>query len=498
MSEPTQHPAGQAQRFLEKQRRKRFYPAFHLAPPAGWMNAPNGLVYCQGVYHVFYQHHPYHEHKGAVHWGHMTSRDLVHWQHQPIALAPGEAFDRGGCGSGCAINDNGVLTLIYTGHVQRRESGVDVTMRQVLCIATREDGQHFTKHGVIATAPDGILHFRDPKVWKQKGRWFMVVGARDEQDVGQVLLYSGTSLFQWQFEGVLAKADAHLGSLWECPDFFPLGDKYLLMISPQGMTPDGYRYRNRYQSGYMVGRWQPDQPFTLDQHFQELDAGHDFYTPHSFMAADGRRLLFGWMDMWDAEKPTQPDGWSGCLTLPRELTLDAQGQVKMTPLRELEALRKERHAMTPFTLKNQRRRLGINAVQAEITIVLDREKSQAERYGIEIGVSDDGRYATRLYVDSQALRLVLDRSQSGLGAGGYRSVALPMSERLELRLFIDRSSVEVFVNQGEACLTSRIYPPTEGRGIVVYAENGAAHFLSLTHWHMSSIYADSEAPQASA
>ncbi|MGL9736158.1 MAG: glycoside hydrolase family 32 protein [Symbiopectobacterium sp.] len=219
------------------------------------MNDPNGLAYCDGRYHVFYQHHPYDEHWEPMHWGHMTSHNLVHWQHQPIALAPGDAFDRDCCFSGCAVNDNGLLTLIYTGHVWLQGVGNDGAIRQVQYIATSEDGLHFTKHGVIVTTPDGIMHFRDPKVWKQNGRWFMVVDVRGANDRGQVLLYSGTSLFQWHLEGVLAKADRWLGYMWECPDFFPLGDKYLLMFSPQGMTPEGYRYRNRFQSGYILRRW---------------------------------------------------------------------------------------------------------------------------------------------------------------------------------------------------------------------------------------------------
>ncbi|MGK2889871.1 MAG: GH32 C-terminal domain-containing protein [Candidatus Malihini olakiniferum] len=158
-----------------------------------------------------------------------------------------------------------------------------------------------------------------------------------------------------------------------------------------------------------------------------------------------------------------PDyGWAGCLTFPRELTLDAQGHVRMMPVRELEALHQDAHKLPAFSLNNQRRRLEASALQAEIHVTWDVQKSQAERFGIEIAISDDRCYATRLYVNTQSRHLVLDRSQSGLCIGGYRSVALPDRDKLELRLFFDRSFLEVFVNQGEMCLTSRIYPPTEG------------------------------------
>ncbi|WP_367272944.1 GH32 C-terminal domain-containing protein [Candidatus Symbiopectobacterium sp.] len=160
----------------------------------------------------------------------------------------------------------------------------------------------------------------------------------------------------------------------------------------------------------------------------------------------------------------------------------------MMPVRELQALRREAHNLPAFSLKNQRRRLGISALQAEIHMMWDIQKSQAERFGIETAVSDDRRHVTRFYVDTQSRRLVLDRSQSGLDVGGYRSVALPDGDTLDLRIFIDRSSVELFVNQWENCLTSRIYPPTEGRGIALYAENGVAYCQTFTHWQMASIY----------
>lgn len=148
---------------LRAERRDEYYPQFHLAPPAGWINDPNGLICIDGVYHAFFQHHPYSEHWGPMHWGHATSRDLIRWQHQPIALAPDTPYDKDGCFSGCAVDDNGVLTLIYTGHVWLGEPGDDSQVREVQCLATSEDGLGFVKHGPVLAAPDGIQHFRDPK-----------------------------------------------------------------------------------------------------------------------------------------------------------------------------------------------------------------------------------------------------------------------------------------------------------------------------------------------
>ncbi|CAI2444723.1 Sucrose-6-phosphate hydrolase [Serratia liquefaciens] len=465
---------------LRAQRQDDYYPQFHLAAAAGWINDPNGLVYINGVYHAFYQHHPYDQNWGPMHWGHATSRDLAHWQHQPIALAPGESYDKDGCFSGCAVDDNGVLTLLYTGHVWLGKEGDDDQVREVQCLATSEDGVNFVKHGPVLLPPEGIQHFRDPKVWRAADRWWMVVGAK-ENGLGQARLYRSNDLRDWQFDRVLAGAQSpHQGYMWECPDFFPLGEKQVLLFSPQGLTAQGYRNRNRFQSGYLLGHWRPDEDFSVTQSFCELDGGHDFYAPQTFTAADGRRMLFAWMDMWESPMPSKPHGWAGALTLPRELTLSCEGNVLMNPARELTALRGEQQSFDAVSVRNQRQVLT-DGVQ-ELALTLNVAASDAERYGIVIGT------AARLYVDNQTHRLVLERFSEDLGLCGCRSVPLPEADILSLRVFIDRSSLEVFVNHGEACLTSRIYPTDGQRSVTLFAEGGLAQFGAAQAWELENIW----------
>ncbi|EPC4486159.1 glycoside hydrolase family 32 protein [Serratia liquefaciens] len=465
---------------LRAQRQDDYYPQFHLAAAAGWINDPNGLVYINGVYHAFYQHHPYDQNWGPMHWGHATSRDLAHWQHQPIALAPGESYDKDGCFSGCAVNDNGVLTLLYTGHVWLGKEGDDDQVREVQCLAISEDGVNFVKHGPVLLPPEGIQHFRDPKVWRAADCWWMVVGAK-ENGLGQARLYRSNDLRDWQFDRVLAGAQSpHQGYMWECPDFFPLGEKQVLLFSPQGLTAQGYRNRNRFQSGYLLGHWRPDEDFSVTQSFCELDGGHDFYAPQTFTAADGRRLLFAWMDMWESPMPSKPHGWAGALTLPRELTLSCEGNVLMNPARELTALRGEQQSFDAVSVRNQRQVLT-DGVQ-ELALTLNVAASDAERYGIVIGT------AARLYVDNQTHRLVLERFSEDPGLCGCRSVPLPEADILSLRVFIDRSSLEVFVNHGEACLTSRIYPTDGQRSVTLFAEGGLAQFGAAQAWELESIW----------
>ncbi|GKX63121.1 invertase [Pragia fontium] len=481
--------ANQAVNRLRSEVKKDFYPEFHLTPPAGWMNDPNGLIYFNGLYHAFYQHHPFDENWGPMHWGHMTSPDLVHWQHQLIALAPDQDYDRDGCFSGCAVDDNGVLTLIYTGHRWLKEVGDDSAIQEVQCIATSEDGIYFTKHGPILQPPKDIMHFRDPKVWKQDERWYLVVGARDLHDTGQILLYSATDLRHWQFERILARASQKQGYMWECPDFFPLQDKFILMFSPQGIQAEGYQFRNQFQSGYLIGNWTPNNPFNVEHDFQELDAGHDFYAPQSFLAADGRRIIFGWMDMWESPMPSKADHWAGSFTLPRELSLGKQGNILIRPIRELTALRQNDIHIPPIQIISQHKTLDCPASSIELQVIFDLKQSTAERYGLELMASEDGKYATRLYIDNQAARLIFDRSQSGKAVTGYRSVPLNShADSLHLHIFIDRSSVEIFINHGENCITSRIYPLGENHRVNLYAENGSACISSFQGWQLSSIY----------
>ena len=469
-----------AQSALEKlcaRRGNTWYPIFHLAPPAGWMNDPNGLIYFNGRYHAFFQHHPASAYQGPMHWGHASSTDMLHWQHEPVALAPGDKYDRDGCFSGSAVDDDGVLSLIYTGHICLEDRGKDSIIREVQCLATSHDGIHFEKQGCVLTPPEGIMHFRDPKVWHEDGFWCMVIGARDASDNGLVLLYRGTSLRDWHLEHVLAHSAAGESYMWECPDFFRCGNFHWLMFSPQGMTPSGYRFRNLFQSGVLAGSWKPGSVFALKGEFEELDYGHDFYAPQSMLAEDGRRIIMAWMNMWDSPVPTRSEAWAGCLTLPREV-FERNGRLCQRPVREVESLRRKCQPLSPVRLHCVQL-LTENVQAAELLVTWHTVDSHAEHYGIRLGEG------LRLYVDNQSGRLVLWRYYPEEGLDGYRSVELPDTEYLTLRIFLDRSSVEVFVNDGEATLSSRIYPQADSRQLSLYAAHGDAILTDGTLWMLT-------------
>ncbi|HFV7060033.1 TPA: sucrose-6-phosphate hydrolase, partial [Escherichia coli] len=249
-----------------------------------------------GRYHLFYQWNPLAcDHKYKC-WGHWSSTDLLHWQHEPLALMPDKEYDRNGCYSGSAVNNQGVLTLCYTGNV-KFDDGSRTAWQ---CLATENNQGGFDKLGPVIPLPDGYTgHVRDPKVWKHNSQWYMVLGAQDKEKRGKVLLYSSVDLNTWSFHGEIAGNGLNeidnAGYMWECPDFFALDGEYILLCCPQGMVREHERYLNTYPCAWLHGQFDYETGKFTHGAFSELDAGFEFYAPQTMEAPDGRRLLVGWM-----------------------------------------------------------------------------------------------------------------------------------------------------------------------------------------------------------
>ncbi|WP_240501838.1 sucrose-6-phosphate hydrolase [Bacillus sp. MUM 13] len=465
--------------------------AYHIVPPASWMNDPNGLIYWEGYYHVFFQFHPYDVKTGWMHWGHVRSRDLVHWERLPIALYPLDEYDRDGCFSGSAVDDNGVLTLVYTGNIFIDKELDDVDECQ--CIATSADGIHFEKdlsNPVIKKHPEnGSGHFRDPKVWKKDGFWYMAVGTRKDY-TGKILLYRSECLRNWDYIGVMAESDEEKGYMWECPDFFELEGKHILLASPQGMEARGDSYQNLYQSVYMIGELDYKSGKYSYHTFEELDGGFDFYAPQTFMDHKGRRLMFAWMDMWESKMPSQKYGTAGSLTIPRELVI-RENRLVMKPAEDLKLLRGKKAEIPAFLSKGEHLIPDINGDTLEICISFDLASSDASEFGLKVRCSEDGREETAVSYSQKDGYLTFNRNKSGEGDGGVRRVKLQMRDAaaLTLHLFLDRSSLEIFANDGEAVMSGRIYPNQESRNIKVFSANGTVSVASFECWNLKDIWA---------
>ncbi|OPH48198.1 sucrose-6-phosphate hydrolase [Paenibacillus ferrarius] len=459
---------------------------YHLMPPAGWMNDPNGLIYYKGDYHAFYQHYPYESKWGPMHWGHAKSKDLVHWEHLSIALAPSESYDAGesggyGCWSGSAVEDNGLLTLIYTGHVDGS------TPTEVQCIATSADGINFDKaayNPVISRPPqEGGFGFRDPKVWQHDGVWYMVIGY-GKDGLGKTLLYKSPNLRDWTYIGIAAESDGTMGDMWECPDLFPLGsnDDHVLIISPMNMGAT--------KTMYLIGKLSYKTGI-FDCHYAErLDYGFDFYAPQTFIDGKGRRILIGWMNIWGAHYPEQERGWLGAFTLPRELALAEDGTLRMQPVEELTTLRGTHRRVDQRTIYTDTI-VPLPDIQGDVLelIVLFDTKQLADdaEFGLLLRCSEEGDEYTEITYTAEDCKLKVDRTHSGAGELGVSDVNLAPLENglIQLQIFMDRSSVELFANNGLKTITNRIYPKHDSLGIKLFARKGDAQLVSLDVWELS-------------
>lgn len=423
-----------------------FRPKLHLSPPVGWLNDPNGLCQYEGVYHAFYQLAPFQPEGGLKFWGHGTSRDLLHWEFQGVPLCPDQPYDCHGVYSGSALTEDGKLYLFYTGNVKLLGDYdyVNEGRESATVLAVSEDGIRFDQKECLMTNADYpedlSKHVRDPKVWKQDDAYYMVLGARTKESKGVVLLFSSKDKRHWSYVRRFQYAKP-FGYMWECPDLYELDGRTVLAISPQGVARDGLRYANRYQSGtcFVEGDFRTDGTLT---EFRELDGGFDFYAPQTFLADDGRRIQIGWMGMPDVEEEytnrTLTDGWQNLLTLPRELSV-RNGVLCQNPVRELlEWWNRE----LPFTGHFYKEtdtsyELFIEAGGGDVRVTL--AGGLVLRYEVKEGI------------------FLMEFTDPALGEGRTsrgRHVALVE----DMRIIVDVSCVEVFLNGGQDVFTTRLYP----------------------------------------
>lgn len=420
--------------------RDSHYPAWHLAPATGLLNDPNGFIHFQGRFHLFYQWNPLgcqHNHKC---WGHWSSADLLHWQHEPIALMPEEEYDRSGCYSGSAVDNQGALTLCYTGNV--KFAGGGRTAWQCLAVQNAEGG--FDKLGPVIALPEGYTgHVRDPKVWRHENHWYMVLGAQDLALRGKVLLLRSDDLHHWQLLGELAGSGlgslGEAGYMWECPDLFTLGAETFLICCPQGVAREAHRFLNTHPSAYLSGAFSPEQATFEHGALHELDAGFEFYAPQTTLSADGRRLLVGWMGVPDGEEMRQPtvaQGWIHQMTCMRELS-NRNGKLYQQPVRELQALRED-----------ERRFAG----------PVD-DAPMMDARSLELWVESEGELTLNigdtliLHWYKDHLRLDRRSLENGEWLSRYWH-----GEANALQILCDSSSVEIFINEGAGVMSSRYFP----------------------------------------
>ncbi len=450
---------------------------YHVMPPVGWMNDPNGFGEAFGKYHLFYQFYPYGPSWDSMHWGHYTTEDFVKWKLEPTALAPDGKEDGDGCFSGSSIVKDGKLYLFYT------SVSAD---RQTQSLAVSEDGVHFEKLGVVITGdklPKDCLKtdFRDPKVFRRGESYYLLAGARSERNEGMLLLYRSNDLMNWGFVGAVRRDDRTTRGIYECPDLVELGGEDVLFMSPQGYKTEDWRYENVQSSIYTVGKLDVGKGTFEMLSEDEIDGGFDFYAPQTLKTRDGRTVMIAWMQMWERSFPTAKHGWVGAMILPRELSLKG-GKLFQRPIREIERYRWNHVCFRDVTLGTQNEFAKVNGNKIELCFTLD--LGTAERVGVKLYRKDE--HDARIYYDRKKDRVVFDRSRMGIEIthdaeekdASVRSVKVDTSENLlKMHIFLDVSSCEVFLNDGERTMTGNVY--SEGDGITFFAEGGSAKIVSL-------------------
>lgn len=447
---------------------KEEMPVFHVSPLCGWMNDPNGFSIYQDKVHLFYQYYPYSEVWGPMHWGHCVTEDFIKWEDMPTALAPDQSYDAAGCFSGSGIETKEGHLLVYTGVMQKEHNGVKREYQnQCIAIGNGVSYKKAEQNPVVTgdMLPDDFSreHFRDPKIWKETDGYYMVVGNKTEDGIPQVVLFHSDDLQEWHYVSVLARdREGKLGSMWECPDFFCLDERYVLITSPQDMCADE-EFHNGNNAVYFLGEYDRNNHEFDYQQVYSLDDGLDFYAPQTMQAPDGRRIMIAWMQSWDSNIRPAGQKWSCMMTLPRELKI-VNGRILQSPVREIENYYTNPIRYDKKEITGKCQLPGIKGRVLDLTV----EFLAGDYREFAIRFAQNEYFNTSLTYLKKKNVLELDRTYSGMVRDtlGLRRVKIKKSkERLKLRLILDRYSAEVFVNDGEQVLSITFYTPLEAEEI---------------------------------
>lgn len=476
--------------------REKYRPQFHFSPPAHWMNDPNGMVYNKGEYHLFYQYYPDSTVWGPMHWGHAVSKDLVHWQHLPIALYPDslgyifsgsvvvDQHNSSGFGKGNEVP----LVAIFTYHNMDGEKAKRNDFQTQGIAYSTDNGRSWTKYknNPVIKNP-GLRDFRDPKVmWHEASKhWVLTMAAGDE-----IRFYHSTNLKDWTFTGSFGKKEGSHGGVWECPDLFEMKtaegeSKWVLLVSIGSGAANGGS-GTQYFTGHFDGKnFTNDAPASA---VKWLDYGKDNYAGVTWSNTPGHRLFIGWMSNWQYAQTVPTEKWRSAMTLPRELYLQktAGNYLLITkPAKETKALRNGSAVSIP-----PGKPVAINKAEIEITYELPVETS--ENIGIElsnkkgekirIGYSAAGR---QFYIDRTKLaHTEFSKDFPGL----HTAPRMSNSRQVKLQIFIDKSSVEVFADDGMVVLTDIFFPKEDLSALLLFGQTGQTKIQEAKMYSLKSIW----------
>jgi len=443
-------------------RNDRTRPAFHFLPPAQWMNDPCGGIHRKGCYHLFYQLNPYADVWAEIHWGHARSRDLVRWEHLPIALAPLPHEVR--CNSGCVtINKPGEPMIFYTSVLRGspREQCAAVGDKDLMVWRRHPDNPliDLKTHG----GPRFGGGWSDMFVFEEAGRTFMLIGVDRLGDEVAVPIYEAedAGMARWKYKGLLYRAPREKIGNMEVPMFCRLSGTWVLMFHPGGPIK------------YLVGDFDLQSLTFEPQTGGEITPSRDFMSPHVFFDDKGRCIIYGWIRGFEGGH-----GWNGCMSLPRVISLDENRVLRQRPVPELKSLRAEHTGQNNIVLNNTSRHLETGGTDTlEITAVF--RAAGAKTFGLKLRRTEEEEKAIVISCEDGQLKV----------AGVEVPICFDKDERtVTVNIFVDRSVLEVFANDGRCYVAKVIYPGDGRLDVQVFAEGGTAAVQSLDVWHLESIW----------
>jgi beta-fructofuranosidase len=425
-------------------------PVYHFVPPKGWMNDPNGPLWYEGYYHLFYQHNPGADYWGDIHWGHIRSKDLLTWEQLPLALRPSPELKEKHCFSGCAVMDGNIPTILYT---SIGDEGRNSRTGAEQFLSRSEDRMMTWKKRpspVLTNAihEKPILEWRDPFVWKENGLWNLIIGG-SRNGYGSIQLYRSQDLLNWSFINPFFETRDY--PILECPNILRFGSKSVLFYSPCSEV--------RYHTGFIDDQGQFESEITG---ILDYSGRYGFYAPNTLLNdPKGRYITWGWIT--EASRNCYPiSGYNGALSLPRILDLNIDGKLSQTPAEEINTLFPDPPEEAEFSLTGDEKTFATRGRELEINVTLT--PTEWDDFSLNVYQSPDNRECTRICYRGDTGELTLEKGLSTLAAEPakdfQRGKISGSGTPLALRVFLDHSIIEIFANN-EALISGRVYPVLE-------------------------------------
>ena len=453
---------------------------YHVQPPFGFLGAPTGFNYINGIYHIFYEWSPdarLNETPDYKYIYHVASKDLVTFKNEGIKIRPGGLYDQDRIYGGSLSKIFNEIVYLYSGVREKEEEHFISLLGGYM----NTDGKiHKYPTPIIRDLPKGSQkYFRGPYAFVKDNEIVVLIGTMNEEEFGRITIYRGPSIDRLKYDGLLDTGYKAFGYLWESPEFFDLDMDSVLIFNARGLDKFDNNFWNIYQSGYMLGELNRAGNYYLHDEFYELDRGFDFYRPITTLDENGNRVMLAWMAAEESDYPSKIDGTVNALTIPRLLSVE-EDRLIQKPHPNLERYRGEKITAEGYFGEYPAKLTDFYGESYELIVnILENNASSLHIY-----LRKNERHETLISYDSERQVLTLDRTFSGDEINNVDGTtrSLDLEEALEsLRIFVDQSSIEIFINGGRYTMTSRIFPSTAAKGVEFVTEFGDCHIQLIQY-----------------